>query len=87
MLCTSDVRLASQPRRIGNGGRHLSLQFDQQGVKIRGVAFGGGDWGEEITEAGDKLSIAFHPVINRFRGYDSVEVHVADWRVEGESRK
>lgn len=84
MLCASDVRLAGEPRRIG-GGRHLSMTFDQHGVKIRAVAFGGGDWGEELAAADGPLSIAFRPVINNFRGRSTVEIHLADWRVEAQS--
>ncbi len=82
VLCASDVRLAGEPRRIGSGGRHLSMMFDQHGVKIRAVAFGGGDWEEELTRAGDSLAIAFRPVINNYRGRSSVEIHLADWHAQ-----
>jgi single-stranded-DNA-specific exonuclease len=82
MLCASNVRLAGAPRRIGSGGRHLSMTFDEHGVKMRAVAFGGGDWEEELSKSGERLSIAFHPVINHWRGRSSVEIHLADWRAE-----
>ena len=29
------------------------------------------------------MSIAFRPVINRYRGRASVEIHLDDWRVDG----
>ncbi|MEO2046257.1 MAG: single-stranded-DNA-specific exonuclease RecJ [Pirellulales bacterium] len=82
VLCANNVRLAGPPRRIGNGGRHLSMTFDEHGVKMRAVAFGGGDWEEELSQAGEQLSIAFQPVINNWRGRSSVEIHLADWRAE-----
>jgi len=83
VLCASNVRLAERPKRIGSSGRHLSMTFDQQGVKLRAVAFGGGDWEAELAAVDGELSIAFRPVINRYRGRVSVEIQLADWRLEG----
>jgi single-stranded-DNA-specific exonuclease len=83
VLCASNVRLAEPPRRIGGAGRHLSMTFDQEGVRMRAVAFGGGDWEEELASVTGELSIAFRPVINRYRGRVSVEIHLADWRRDG----
>ena len=82
VLCTSNVRLAERPKRMGGSGRHLSMTFDQQGVRMRAVAFGCGDWEQELAAIEGELSIAFRPVINRYRGRVSVEIHLADWRLE-----
>ncbi len=83
VLCASNVRLAEPPKRMGEAGRHLSMMFDQQGVRVRAVAFGCGDWEAELAAAGGvALSIAFRPVINRYRGRASVEIHLDDWRVD-----
>ena len=84
VLCASDVRLAGPPKRMGSTGRHLSMMVDQHGVKIRAVAFGGGDWEEELARIEGPMSIAFRPVINNFRGRVSVEIHLDDWQVDGE---
>jgi single-stranded-DNA-specific exonuclease len=46
------------------------------------VAFGGGDWEQGLIEAGGPLAVAFKPVINDFRGRQTVEMHVADWRCD-----
>jgi single-stranded-DNA-specific exonuclease len=82
MLCASRVRLAAPPRRMGGAGRHLSLMLDQQGVQIRAVAFGGGDWEEALNAVEGEMSIAFRPVLNRYQGRVSVEIHLADWRTD-----
>jgi single-stranded-DNA-specific exonuclease len=82
VLCTSDVRLAEPPKRIGSTGRHLALRFVQHGITIRGVAFGGGDWEQDLTNASGPLAVAFKPVINHFRGRATVEMHLADWRCD-----
>ena len=80
MLCTSDVRLTEPPRRIGSTGRHLSLRLEQHGVALRAVAFGGGDWEQDLNGANGPLAVAFKPVINNFRGRQTVEMQLADWR-------
>ena len=79
-LCTTDVRLAEPPRRIGTTGQHLSLRLEQHGVAMRAVAFGGGDWEEDLNGASGPLAVAFKPVINNFRGRQTVEMQLADWR-------
>ena len=84
MLCTSDVRLAEPPKRIGSTGRHLALRFEQHGISLRAVAFGGGDWEVDLTGASGPLAVAFKPVINHFRGRHTVEMHLADWRCAGD---
>jgi len=80
LLCTSGVTLAEPPKPIGSGGRHLSLRLVQHGVSLRAVAFGGGDWADELTAVDGTIDIAFRPVINSFRGRQSVEMHLVDWR-------
>lgn len=82
VLCTSRVRLAGAPKRIGSGGRTLTMTFDQHGVKVRAVAFGAAEWADELANVDGELSIAFRPVINRFRGQANVEIHLDDWRVD-----
>jgi single-stranded-DNA-specific exonuclease len=83
VLCTTDVRLADAPRRMGTNGQHLALRFEQHGVTMRAVAFGGGDWEQELIAVDGPLAVAFQPVINHFRGRHTVEMHLADWRPQG----
>jgi single-stranded-DNA-specific exonuclease len=80
VFCTGDVRLAEPPKRIGGGGKHLSLRVKQHVSQLRGVAFGNGDWADELTAIEGDLEVAFRPVINDFRGRQSVELHLCDWR-------
>jgi single-stranded-DNA-specific exonuclease len=58
VLCTTNVRLAKPPRRIGNGGNHLALQLEQHGIVIRAVAFGCGDWEQDLLQASGPLAVA-----------------------------
>ncbi|HEX3726306.1 MAG TPA: single-stranded-DNA-specific exonuclease RecJ, partial [Pirellulales bacterium] len=67
MLCASNVTLCEPPKRIGGGGRHLSLWLTQHGVRLRAVAFGGGAWETPLAEIGGPIAVAFRPIINQFR--------------------
>jgi single-stranded-DNA-specific exonuclease len=58
--------------------------LEQHGVSLRGVAFGGGDWEQDLCDASGPLAVAFKPVINSFRGRQTVEMHIADWRSDDE---
>lgn len=82
VLCASDVRIAEAPRRIGGGERHLSLKLGQHRTVMRAVGFGCGERIDELAELMDApLDIAYRPVINDFRGRQSVELQLVDWRV------
>jgi single-stranded-DNA-specific exonuclease len=81
LFWATGISLAEAPRRIGGGGRHLAMKVVQCGVCLRAVAFGGGDWIDELTQAEGELEMAFRPVINDFRGRRTVELQVSDWRV------
>jgi single-stranded-DNA-specific exonuclease len=80
VLCSSQVTLAEPSRRMGGGDRHLSARFTQHNVKIRGVAFGQGDWCDSLNAVQGPIDIAYRPVINEFAGQRNVEIHLIDWR-------
>lgn len=84
LLC-QNVSLAEPARRMGSGDRHLTMRLDQGGKTIRAVAFGAGDWCDELNECNAPIQVAYRPVINEFRGYRRVEVHVVDWRPTGKT--
>jgi len=74
------LELAGEPRKIGNGERHLSFRVRQAGTTIRAVAFGMADRLEELTSAGGKCCLAFTPRLNEWNGYRSVEIDVTDFQ-------
>ena len=49
-------------------------------MTLRAVAFGQGEWAEDLTELQGHIDIAYRPVINEFRGRRSVELQMVDWR-------
>ena len=80
LFYAGEVRLAEPPRRMGGGDRHLSVRLTQHRVSLRGVAFGRGEWADELEKIDAPIDIAFRPVINDFRGRVRVELHLEDWR-------
>jgi len=80
VLCAGGVTLAEPPKRMGGGERHLSARLSQHGVTLRSVAFGQGDWADELVQTPGPFDVAYRPVINDFRGRRNVELHIVDWR-------
>ncbi|MEX2188378.1 MAG: single-stranded-DNA-specific exonuclease RecJ [Pirellulales bacterium] len=80
LLATAGVELAQPPKRMGEGGRHVSLLLRQHGATARAVAFGQGDWADELAVVDGPISVAYRPVINHFRGRRSVDLHLVDWK-------
>ncbi len=84
LFVSTSVTLAEPPRTMGEGGRHLSLKVKQFGQTMRAVAFGRGEWAEEIEKEQGPIAICFKPMINEFRGRTSVEMQLIDWKAEHE---
>ncbi len=78
LLTVSDVELVEPPKKIGND-RHLSFRLKQHGVTMRGVAFGGAEWYDDLVAHQGLFKFAFRPVINHFQGRNNVEVQITDW--------
>jgi single-stranded-DNA-specific exonuclease len=79
IFCSMNVQLAAPPRKIGNGERHLSVQFVQHGCRIRGVAFGHAEWADLFGD-NQPLDIVYRPMINEYQGRRSAEIQLIDWR-------
>ena len=82
LFAATHVELAGPPRTMGEGDRHLDLRVRQHNITLRAIAFGRGEWAEEIAAAGGLISIGFTAGINRFRGRESVELKLEDWQPE-----
>lgn len=79
-FCALDVKL-DEVKAMGASERHLAVQVSQFGRKIRGVAFGmAEEWLASLQAVESNIDIAFRPVINEFRGFRKVELHLVDWR-------
>lgn len=80
LFAATRLQLNGPPKRMGEGGNHLSLTVRQFDTTLRAVAFGRGDWADEIEAAGGSIDLCFAPSINRFRGRENVEMMIQDWQ-------
>jgi single-stranded-DNA-specific exonuclease len=83
LLCATGATLAGSPKPLGSSGHHMSMMLSQHGITLRAVAFGSGDRAEELAAIDGPLDIVFRPIINSYRGRQSVELHLVDWRSTG----
>ena len=83
LFCAVKVKMSEGPRLLGDSGKHLSLQLEQHGQRMRAVAFGRAEeWLTELERyAAEAIDLAFRPVINEFRGFRRVELQLVDWRL------
>lgn len=79
VFVASNVELASPPKKMGQGERHLSIRVRQFGRIVRGTAFGKAEWADEMNQVPGPISICFQPKINRFQGREQVEFQLLDW--------
>lgn len=87
VFAATRVEVSGKPRKMGEGERHLDLRVRHYGTTLRAVAFGKGEWADEIEAVGGPISVCFAPVINRFRGRENVEMHLIDWQPAGTAPK
>jgi single-stranded-DNA-specific exonuclease len=80
LFAATRVELAGPPQRMGEGGNHLNLRLRHYGATLRAVAFGRGDWADELERHNGPIDVCFAPVINRFRGQERVELMLKDWQ-------
>lgn len=80
VLCTGGVTLTEAPKFLGSGERHLAMKVMHCGTRLRGVAFGCGEWMPELSKHEGPFDIAYRPVINEYKGRRTVEVQIVDWR-------
>lgn len=69
-----------EAKKMGSGERHMRMTLEHMGKRIRGVAFGRGEWVDELNKTEGLIDVAYRPVINDYRGHRSVEIHLVDWR-------
>ena len=79
-LCSRGVVVEGEAKLMGKTKRHITVQLRQGSKTIRAVAFNAESWCDELNDTTEPFEIAYRPVVNEFRGYRSVEIHLVDWR-------
>ncbi len=78
-FCTDWLELADEPRCVGKSGDHLTVSLRQDGVVLRGIAFGQADVAPDLKEH-RRCQVAFEPIVNEFKGRRSAEMRILDFR-------
>jgi single-stranded-DNA-specific exonuclease len=82
-LMLTGLTLDRPAQRMGGQGKHLSMQLRQGQRTLRAVAWSKGDLAESLP-AGSVIDVVFQPSINEWRGNVSAELHVIDFRFNGQ---
>ncbi len=80
LFLAGPVELQGEPRKVGQGGRHLSFRVRQGGTTLKAIAFGLADRLEELLAANGQCFLAFTPKLNEWMGQRSVDLEVADFQ-------
>jgi single-stranded-DNA-specific exonuclease len=80
------LQVVGEPRKVGNGERHLSFRVRQNGTTLKAIAFGMADRVEELMSAGGACCLAFTPKLNEWQGWRSVDLEVADFQPGAQAR-
>ena len=81
IFSTKAVRLCSPPRKCGANSDHLQLAITDNIKSIRCVGFRFASYEKKLLEH-DCFHIAYHPQINTYNGFSSVELVLADIRFD-----
>jgi single-stranded-DNA-specific exonuclease len=81
VFMTHHVEDSGNSKRVGSDGSHLKLDLIQNGHKAGGIAFGMGDYIDDI-KTGQPFSICYTVEKNVFKGKTSVQLMVKDIQLE-----
>ncbi len=80
IVAAINATMHAPPRRIGARGNTLQLVLTCPGGPVRCVGFGMGGLADKLARY-RQIDVAGEPVINRYNGRESVEMHLKDVRV------
>ena len=86
MFLAGDLQVEGEPRRVGQGERHLSFRVRQGRTALKAIAFGMAERAGELMEGGGACCLAFTPKINEWQGRQSVDLFVADFQAGARAR-
>ncbi len=76
VLAIFGARIVSS-KIVGNNAKHLSLQLSHRGFKFKAIAFGFGQY-EQNLQPGELINLAFRLTINEWQGIREVQCVVVD---------
>lgn len=86
MFLAGGLRVDGEPRKVGQGERHLRFRVRQGTTALTAIAWGMGERAEELMSAGGACSLVFTPKRNEWQGRTSVDLEVIDFQAGAEAR-
>ena len=83
---TGGLEIVGEPKKIGQGERHVSFSVRQGPTRMRAIAFGMSDRVDELMSAGGRCCLAYTPIVNEWQGRRSVELNIVDFQAGMEAR-
>lgn len=80
LFLAGPVDIHGEPRKVGQGERHLSFRVRQGSSTWKAIAFGMADRVEELLSSNGTCCLAFTPKLNDWMGRRSVDLEVADFQ-------
>jgi single-stranded-DNA-specific exonuclease len=86
IFLAGELHVSGEPKRIGNGERHLAFRVRQQGNALRVIGFGMAERAEELMSAEGRCCLVFTPRINEWQGWRNVELEARDFQPGARAR-
>jgi len=74
------LQVEGEPRKVGQGERHLSFKVRQGATTLKAIAWGMAERVEELMSAGGACCVAFTPKRNEWQGRVNVDLEVVDFQ-------
>jgi len=86
VLLADRLQIVGEPRKVGNGERHLSFRVRQNGKEVRAIGFSMADRAAELMSHQGQCCLVFTPRWNEWQGYKSVEIEIKDFQAGPEAK-
>jgi single-stranded-DNA-specific exonuclease len=86
LFLAGGLTVQGEPRKVGQGERHLSFRVRQGATTLKAIAWGMADRAAELMSAAGACCIAFTPKRNEWEGRVSVDLEVTDFQAGAEAR-
>jgi single-stranded-DNA-specific exonuclease len=86
LFLAGGLQVVGEPRKVGQGERHLSFRVRQNGTLLKAIAWNMADRAAELMSAGGACCLAFTPRLNEWQGWRSVDLEVTDFQPGAEAR-
>jgi single-stranded-DNA-specific exonuclease len=86
MFLAGGLRILGEPRKVGQGERHLSFRVSQGPITLKAIAWNMAERAAELMSAGGACCLAFTPKRNDWQGRTTVDLEVADFQAGAEAR-